>query len=323
MKGAQHKLAVIAIGGNSLISEKNKKTVEDQYDAICETVRHIADVIASGCQVCVTHGNGPQVGFIMLRSEIARKEAGMHPVPLVSCVADTQGAIGWQIQQALSNELHNRGITGRQGQAVSIVTQVRVDEHDPKFNAPDKYVGEFYDEKEVPSLRKQHPEWALKEDPGRGWRRVVPSPVPVEIVELGSVKALLESGFNIVTVGGGGIPVLKNEKGELRGVDAVIDKDLATRLLATELKAPLLVISTGVEKVSINYGKPDQKNLDKVSAAEMKKYLAQGQFPAGSMGPKIEAALDFLDQGGEEVIITSPEFLKAALAGESGTHITK
>lgn len=322
MTGAQKKLAVIAIGGNSLISEKNKKSVEDQYDAICETVRHIADVIASGCQVCVTHGNGPQVGFIMLRSEIARKEAGMHPVPLVSCVADTQGAIGWQIQQALANELHKRGIIGRRGQVVSIVTQVRVDENDPKFKSPDKYVGEFYDEKEVPNLRTQHPDWVLKEDPGRGWRRVVPSPNPVEIVELDSIKALLDAGFNIVTVGGGGIPVVSNN-GELRGVDAVIDKDLATRLLATELKAPLLVISTGVEKVAVNYGKPDQKNLTKVSSAEMKKYLAEGQFPAGSMGPKVEAALEFLEQGGEEVIITSPEYLESALTSDGGTHITK
>lgn len=323
MTGVQKKLAVIAIGGNSLISEKSKKSVDDQYDAICKTVRHIAAVIASGCQICVTHGNGPQVGFIMLRSEIARKEAGMHPVPLVSCVADTQGAIGWQIQQALANELHSRGIRGRAGQAVSIVTQVRVDENDPKFKAPDKYVGEFYEEAEVPNLHKQHPDWILKEDPGRGWRRVVASPVPVEIVELDSIRALLDDGFNLVTVGGGGIPVIRNEKGELRGVDAVIDKDLATRLLATLLKAPLLVISTGVEKVSINYGKPDQKNLDTVGAAEMKKYLAEGQFPPGSMGPKVEAALKFLEQGGEEVIITSPEYLEAALNNEGGTHITK
>lgn len=323
MKGAQNKLAVIAIGGNSLISEKNKKTVEDQYDAICRTVRHIADVVASGCQVCVTHGNGPQVGFIMLRSEIARKEAGMHPVPLVSCVADTQGAIGWQIQQSLANELRNRGITGRRGRVVSIVTQVRVDEHDPKFNSPDKYVGEFYDEKEVPSLHAQHPDWILKEDPGRGWRRVVPSPAPVEIVELDSIRVLLDAGFNVVTVGGGGIPVLKDERGGLRGVDAVIDKDLATRLLATELEAPLLVISTGVEKVSVNYGKPNQKTLDSVSAAEMKKYLLEGHFPAGSMGPKVEAALDFLERGGGEVIITSPECLESALTSDGGTHITK
>lgn len=323
MSGAQKKLAVIAIGGNSLISDKNKKSVEDQYDAICTTVRHIADVIASGCQVCVTHGNGPQVGFIMLRSEIARKQARMHPVPLVSCVADTQGAIGWQIQQALGNELKRRGITGRRGQVVSVVTQVRVDKHDPKFKAPDKYVGEFYDEKELPILHTQHPDWVLKEDPGRGWRRVVPSPVPVEIVELDSIRALLEAGFNIVTVGGGGIPVIRDGNGELHGVDAVIDKDLATRLLATELKAPLLVISTGVEKVSVNYGKPDQKNLNKARVAEMKKYLAEGQFPAGSMGPKVEAALDFLEQGGEEAIITSPEYLEAALNSGGGTHITK
>lgn len=320
---AEHKLAVIAIGGNSLISEKSKQSVEDQYDAICSTVKHIADVIASGCQVCVTHGNGPQVGFILLRSEMARKSSNLHPVPLVSCVADTQGAIGWQIQQALSNELKKRGIGGNQGQALSLVTQVLVDANDPKFQAPDKFIGEFYSDEEVEKLRSQNPEWVLKADSNRGWRRVVPSPEPQEIVELDGIKALLGQGFNLVTVGGGGIPVVRKENGDLIGVDAVIDKDLASRLLAVQLGAPLLVVSTGVDKVCVNYGKPDQRELDKVTAEEMRKYLAEGQFPAGSMGPKIQAALDFLDQGGEEVIITCPENLKAALANQGGTHITK
>lgn len=317
---AQKKLAVIAIGGNSLISEKDKKSVEDQYDAICKTVTHIADVIDSGVQVVVTHGNGPQVGFIMLRSEIARKQTGMHPVPLVSCVADTQGAIGWQIQQALANELHAHKSNE---QVVTLVTQVRVDENDPGFKAPDKYVGEFYDESEVPTLREQHPEWVLKQDSNRGWRRVVPSPTPVEIVEIGAIRALLAGGFNLVTAGGGGIPVVKDAKGDLRGVDAVIDKDLASRLLANELKASILIISTGVEKVCINFGKPDQKSLGAVTAAELRKYYDEGQFPAGSMGPKVKAALDFLENGGEKVIITSPEYLKAAIQNQAGTHIMK
>lgn len=313
-------LAVIAIGGNSLISEKNKKSVEDQYDAICKTVGHIADVIESGRQVCITHGNGPQVGFIMLRSELARKQTGMHPVPLVSCVADTQGAIGWQIQQALSNELRARK---HKGKVVSLVTQVRVEEKDPGFQNPDKYVGEFYDESEIPNLKQQNPDWVLKKDSNRGWRRVVPSPVPVEIVELDAIQALLDDGFNLVTVGGGGIPVVQNGAGDLRGVDAVIDKDLASRLLANQLGAGLLVISTGVEKVCVNFGTPEQKALDTVTAAEMRKYYDEGQFPAGSMGPKVKAALDFLDNGGKEVIITSPEYLKAALNNQGGTHITK
>ena len=321
MSFAPDNLAIIAIGGNSLISEKNKKSVEDQYDAICKTVRHIADVIESGRQVCVTHGNGPQVGFILLRSEIARREAGMHPVPLVSCVADTQGAIGWQIQQALENELRARDIPGNRGKVVSVVTQVRVAADDPGFTAPDKFIGEFYDEAELPKLKAQNPDWVLKQDSNRGWRRVVASPAPVEIVELDAVKALLSAGFNLVTVGGGGIPVVRNDKDELRGVDAVIDKDLASCLLARELHAGLLVISTGVDQVSINFGKPDQRNLERVVAAEMRKHYEDGQFPAGSMGPKVKAALDFIASGGREVVITSPENLKVAMSGRGCTTI--
>ncbi|MDL2316813.1 carbamate kinase [Desulfovibrio sp. OttesenSCG-928-A18] len=320
MSATQKDLAVIAIGGNSLISENSKKSVEDQYDAICATIVHIADVIESGRKVIITHGNGPQVGFILLRSEIARKNNGMHPVPLVSCVADTQGAIGWQIQQALTNELKKRG---NKGKVVSLVTQVRVQADDPGFAAPDKFVGEFYTEQDVPALKAQNPEWVLKQDPGRGWRRVVPSPTPVEIVELDAIRALLDGGFNLVTVGGGGIPVVNNGNGGLRGVDAVIDKDLASRLLANALGASTLIISTGVEKVCINFGRADQKALADITAAELRAYYEQGQFPAGSMGPKVKAALDFLDNGGEKVIITSPEHLKAAINDQGGTRISR
>lgn len=318
MNASRKALAVIAIGGNSLISEKSKKSVEDQYDVICATVKHIADIIESGRQVVITHGNGPQVGFIMLRSELTRRQAGMHPVPLVSCVADTQGAIGWQIQQALTNELRARNCAGR---VVSLVTQIRVDADDPGFTVQDKYVGEFYEESEVPALKAQNPDWVLKQDSNRGWRRVVASPIPREIIEIDAIRTLLDDGFHLVTVGGGGIPVVRDGKGELRGVDAVIDKDLASRLLANELQAGLLVISTGVEKVCVNFGKPDQKTLDRVSAAELRTYYEQGEFPAGSMGPKVKAALDFLENGGTEVIITSPEYLKVALANEGGTHV--
>ncbi|WP_298996576.1 carbamate kinase [uncultured Desulfovibrio sp.] len=318
MSATQRDLVVIAIGGNSLISARDKKSVTDQYDAICTTVAHIADVIESGRRVVITHGNGPQVGFILLRSEIARKSNGLHSVPLVSCVADTQGAIGWQIQQALTNELAARK---HQGRVVSLVTQVRVNADDPGFTNPDKFVGEFYDAEDLPALREQNPQWELKEDPGRGWRRVVPSPAPVEIVELDAIRALLNDGFNLVTVGGGGIPVVDQGNGALRGVDAVIDKDLASRLLANALGAGTLIISTGVEKVCVNFGKPDQKALGQTTAAEMQAYYDQGQFPAGSMGPKVKAALDFLAAGGERVIITSPEHLKAAINNQGGTHI--
>lgn len=315
-------LVIIAVGGNSLITDNKRVSVENQYKAIQQTVQHIADVIESGRQVVVTHGNGPQVGFIMRRSEIARKVAGMHPVPMASCVADTQGAIGWQIQQALANELKLRKVKGKNhGNAVTVVTQVLVDSQDPAFDDPSKYIGEFFTEEDLPTLAQEFPHWVIKKDSNRGWRRVVPSPEPREIVEIDAIRALLASGFNVVAVGGGGIPVIADEHGELHGVAAVVDKDFATRLLAAELNADLLVISTGVETVCINFGNPDQKELGRVTAAELRKYYDDGQFPAGSMGPKVQAALEFLDAGGKEVVITCPENLKNALDAGGGTHI--
>ncbi|MDR1489281.1 MAG: carbamate kinase [Desulfovibrio sp.] len=315
-------LVVIAVGGNSLITDSKRVSVENQYKAIQKTVRHIADVIESGRQVVVTHGNGPQVGFILRRSEIARKVAGMHPVPMASCVADTQGAIGWQIQQALANELMRRKVTGaNRDKAVSVVTQVLVDKDDPAFANPTKFIGEFFQDEDMPTLKKEFPHWVIKQDSGRGWRRVVPSPVPKAIVEFDAICALLNGGFNVVAVGGGGITVITDDDGELHGVAAVVDKDPASRLLATELNADLFVISTAVKTVSVNYGKPDQKDLGLVTAAEMRAYDAEGHFPAGSMRPKVHAALDFLDNGGKEVVITSPENLKKALLTGAGTHI--
>ena len=299
-----------------------QESVEDQYLALCETMEHIADVIQQGWQVLITHGNGPQVGFIMLRSEIARAVAGMHIVPLVSCVADTQGAIGYQIQQSLDNVLKRRGLADKTGRTVSLVTQVRVDIADPGFSDPDKFVGEFYAEDQLAELHQQHPDWILKPDANRGWRRVVPSPKPCEIIELDAIKNLLDSGFNVVAVGGGGIPVVRMPEG-LFGVDAVIDKDLASSLLATQLGADMLAISTGVESVALNYGTPMQRPLHNVPVSEMERYLAEGHFPAGSMGPKIKAAVDFIRNGGSEVVITSPEYLNAALTKGAGTHITR
>ena len=315
-------LAIIAIGGNSLITDSNHKTVEDQYNAICQTVQHIADVVESGHQVVVTHGNGPQVGFILLRSEIARKE-GLHPVPLVSCVANTQGAIGWQIQQALENELYKRGVEGNHGRVVTVVTQVRVAADDPGFNNPDKFIGEFYPEENIEAIQASHPGWVLKKDANRGYRRVVASPVPAEIIELDVIRTLVAAGFNVVAVGGGGIPVVENDDGELRGVAAVIDKDLATRLLANELNAETLIISTGVKQVCVHYGTPEQLALGDIKADALRAYARAGHFPAGSMGPKVKAALDFLAAGGKEVIITCPDNLKQALSGADCTRITK
>lgn len=311
------KLAVIAIGGNSLIQNADRQSVEDQYDAICETAEHIADLIEAGYQVVVSHGNGPQVGFIMLRSEVAREHAGLHMVPLVSCVADTQGAIGYQIQQALNNVIAKRSLAGK---AVTVVTQVKVDKNDPGFATPNKPVGEFYSADQVEELKAQHPQWVLQEDSGRGFRRVVPSPKPLEVVEQDAVESLLGQGFHVVTVGGGGIPVMETENG-IQGVDAVIDKDLASSLLASELGAPLLVISTAVPQVALNFGTPEQKNLETVTVDEMQQYLEEGHFAPGSMAPKVQAALDFIRGGGKEVIITNPETIGDAIANGKGTHI--
>ena len=308
-------LAVIAIGGNSLILDSKKITVADQYQAASETAHHIAALVAAGYRVVITHGNGPQVGFILLRSDLARNV--LHQVPLDSCVADTQGALGYQIGQTLANELKRQGI---QKPIATVVTQVLVDNRDPAFANPTKPIGSFYTEEEA-QKHKAESGWTLKEDAGRGWRRVVASPKPLRIVEENTVRLLLEQDVVVIAVGGGGIPVRENEKGELEGCAAVIDKDLASCLLAKNLKADLFIISTGVDKVAVDYKKPTQREPDKLTVAEAKKYLAEGQFPAGSMGPKIEAAIDFLEHGGKEVIITQPFLLEEAIAGRNGTHL--
>jgi carbamate kinase len=311
----KQRTAVIAIGGNSLISGKGKESLEDQHMAVFETTRHIADIIEAGYQVVVTHGNGPQVGFILARSDMAAHK--IHRIPLVIAVADTQGSIGYEIQHNLDNEMHRRG---RPSRTVSLVTQVLVDEKDPGFNEPTKFIGGFYEESQLDEIKKNHPDWALKADSNRGWRRVVASPQPKAIVELDAVKSMIAAGFNVVTVGGGGIPVIEKD-GLLEGAPAVIDKDLATCLLAEQLKADLLVISTGVPQVAINFGKPNEEKLGTVKTEQMAQYLAEGHFPPGSMGPKIEAALNFLKNGGGEVIITDPQNLGAAVNDGRGTHI--
>jgi len=312
------KLAVLAIGGNSLIKDKQHETVEDQYKAVCETAKHIVGMVEQGFDVVVTHGNGPQVGFILRRSEIAHEVAGMHPVPLVNCGADTQGAIGYQIQQALDNEFFKRGINKK---AATVVTQVVVDKNDPAFKNPSKPIGTFYTKEQAEKLKKEHPDWVIINDAGRGYRRVVPSPMPKEIVEQPAIELLVKNGFSVVGVGGGGIPVIRNENGELEGIDAVIDKDNASSLLAVNIKADIFIISTAVEKVYLNYNKPNQKALDKMTVAEAKKYIEEGHFAKGSMLPKIQAVIRFLEAGGKEAIITNPESLERALKGETGTHI--
>lgn len=311
------KLAVVAIGGNSLIKDNTRVTVQDQYEAAKETCYYIADMIEQGWTVAIGHGNGPQVGFILRRSEIAHKVAGMHEVPLDVCGADTQGAIGYALQQNLQNEFRRRGL---KKQAATVVTQVVVDRNDPSFKNPTKPIGGFMTEEEA-KRRAQEEGWTVVEDAGRGWRRVVPSPIPQRIVELDVVKTLLDAGIITITVGGGGIPVIEDEDGNLKGVAAVIDKDYAASLLARSIGADLFLISTAVDKVYLNYNKPDQRPIDVMTVSEAKRYIAEGHFAKGSMLPKIEAIIWFLEAGGKEAIITSPENIARALRGETGTRI--
>jgi carbamate kinase len=312
------KVAVIAIGGNSLIKDPKRVTVEDQEQALRETAAHVADMVEAGWDVAIGHGNGPQVGYILRRSEIAAKAEGMHEVPLDVCGADSQGAIGYEFQQALQNEFFRRSIKKN---VCTVITQTLVDKNDKAFSNPSKPIGGFMDLNEAERRRKEMG-WTVVEDAGRGWRRVVPSPIPTEIVELDSVRALISAGVIVITVGGGGIPVINAGNGEYRGTAAVIDKDFASSLLARELKADLFLIATAVEKVAINYGKPDQKWLDRMTLAEAKQYLADGiHFAKGSMAPKIQAVVWYLEAGGKQALITNPENIGRALNGETGTWV--
>jgi carbamate kinase len=315
---ATRKVAVVAIGGNSLIRDTAHGSVEDQHEAAKETTRHIADMIEAGWEVAIGHGNGPQVGFILRRSEIAAKVEGMHEIPLDVCGADSQGAIGYALQQTLQNWLFQRGIRKN---VATVVTQVLVDRDDPAFESPSKPIGGFMDETEA-CRRRAAMGWSVVEDAGRGWRRVVASPLPKEVVELDTVKALIEAGVVVITVGGGGIPVIDAGNGEYVGTAAVIDKDYASSLLAQSIGADLFLISTAVEKVALDYGTPDQRWLDRMTVSEAKTYLAEGRhFAKGSMAPKIQAIIWYLEAGGKHAIVTTPENIGRALRGETGTHI--
>ena len=309
------KIAVVAIGGNSLVKDQDHQTIPDQFEAIQEICVHIAGMVEQGWNVVITHGNGPQVGFSLLRSELSSHV--LRPVPLDSCVADTQGIIGYMIQQSLHNEFSRRGI---RKQAVTVVTQVLVDKNDPAFQNPTKPIGPFYDEEKAQAYRQERG-WDIREDSVRGWRRVVPSPLPVRIAEYDSVKALVDQGFVVITAGGGGIPVIERN-GRLEGIAAVIDKDYASSLLAIEIEADLLLMATAVEKVALDFGKPNQKLLDGITVEEARRYYEEEHFPPGSMGPKIEAIINFLESGGKEAIITNPENIERALLGETGTRIS-
>ncbi len=312
---ATPKTGVVAIGGNSLIRDKTKRSIEDQYQAAQETSRHIADMILEGWNIVITSGNGPQVGSILRRSEIAAKE--VHEIPLDYCGAQSQGQIGYMLASALTNEFKRRSI---EKTMAGVITQVVVDKNDPAFKKPTKPIGTFMD-KDTAMERAKTLGWNVIEDSGRGWRRVVPSPIPRKIVELKAIKALIENGIIVYAVGGGGIPVVEDEDGNLTGVAAVIDKDYASSLLASDLDVDLLLISTAVEQVYVNFGKPDQKPIDSMTVSEAKRYIAEGQFAPGSMLPKIRACIQFIERGGELALITDPPNITRALRGKTGTRI--
>jgi carbamate kinase len=309
--------AVVAIGGNALILDGQQGTIAEQYDNAIEMARHIATLVESGWGIVLTHGNGPQVGFILLRSELVGDSAPVPQLSLEMSSADSQGGIGHILALALLNELAGRGIRDR---VAYVLTHTVVDGDDPAFAAPTKPIGPFYTAAQAVAKRTRN-EWEMVEDSGRGYRRVVPSPRPLRIVESAQIRSLVDAGFVVIAVGGGGIPVVETAPGVYRGVEAVIDKDRASALLATSLEVPLLVLSTGVERVAWHFRQPDQRLLDRITAAEAARYLDEGEFPKGSMGPKVEAAISFLEGGGSEVLITTPAALERAIAGETGTRI--
>ena len=309
--------AVIAIGGNALIKDGQKGSIEEQYQNALETSGHVAGLVAAGWRIVLTHGNGPQVGFILRRSEIASDAEFTPRLSLDMCVADSEGGIGYIIGNSLVSELGRRGMADR---VACVLTQTVVDLEDPAFQHPSKPIGSGYSSEEA-EVHKTRDHWVLVEDAGRGYRRLVPSPRPVRIVEAEAIRALLLAGFVVIACGGGGIPVVEDAPGVYRGVEAVVDKDFASGFLAAHLEVPVFVVSTGVEKVAIRFRKPDQRLLDRITLAEARAHLAAGEFPEGSMGPKVRAAVEFIERGGKRAIITSPDHLEDAIAGRTGTHV--
>ena len=315
-RGTDAGRAVVAIGGNALILDGQRGTIAEQYENAVEMARHIATLVAQGWGIVLTHGNGPQVGFILLRSELVGDTAPVPALSLEMSSADSQGGIGHILAMALLNELGARGLPDR---VAYVLTHTVVDRDDPAFADPTKPIGPFYDADQA-AVRQQRNGWRMIEDSGRGYRRIVPSPKPLRIVESDQIRTLVDAGFVVVAVGGGGIPVVETDRG-YEGVEAVIDKDRASALLAASLGVPLLVLSTGVEQVAWHFRQPDERLLASMTAEEATRYLAEGEFPRGSMGPKVEAAVDFLARGGKEVLITTPAALERAIAGQTGTRI--
>ena len=306
---------VVSLGGNAILPAGKSGTIEEQFQITRETMRQVVDLIRDN-RVVITHGNGPVVGNILIRNEAARLT--IPPMPLDVCGADSQGGLGYMIQQTLQNLLAEQGIAYP---VATVLTQVVVDAADAGFRNPTKPIGPFYPEETAREMEREKG-WKMVADSGRGWRRVVASPTPKRIVEMSAIRALFDAGHVVIAVGGGGIPVVEESPGRIAGVEAVIDKDFASVVLALELKAEILVIVTAVDQVAIDFGKPSQRWLDRMSLKEALRYLADGQFPPGSMGPKIEAAVWFLKSGGREVCVTSPRKIRESLDGRSGTWIT-
>lgn len=306
---------VIAIGGNAILKEGQRGTVEEQFDNVMACCAPIVTLYEKGYRIILVHGNGPQVGNILLQAEAAADTVPPQSIDL--CGAQTQGQLGYMLQRAVHNTFNARGINGK---ITSVVTQVIVDQHDPAFQNPTKPIGPFYSAERARAIQAERPDLVLREDAGRGWRRVVASPKPLRIIERDSVRSLLDQSHIVVSGGGGGIPVAV-EGDHYIGVEAVVDKDLVASIIARDLRADKLIILTGVDRVFVDFGKPTQRPIARLSVAQAREYMAQGQFPPGSMQPKIEAALDYLEAGGREAIITSIDTMDQALAGENGTVI--
>jgi carbamate kinase len=309
------KTAVVALGGNAITQPDREDTIANQFANTRQSLDAIMELVVAGYKMVISHGNGPQVGNAILRVELARGKAPI--LPLGICVADTEGGMGYMIEQSLQNRLKQEGINRP---VITIITQVIVDKNDPRTARPTKYIGQFYSEEEAKRFASER-DWTVKKDANRGWRRVVPSPQPISIVEAESIKKMVDEGTIVIAAGGGGIPVYLDDNGNLEGFDAVIDKDLATSVLGKEINSEIFVIFTSVDKVALNYGEVNEKLIDRMTVSEAEAYYNEGHFPPGSMGPKVKSAIDFIRNGGKEVIITSLGNAGKALSGKAGTRI--
>ena len=315
MTGRDYKLAVVAFGGNALLRPEDRGTQEEQIARAKQAARWLAEIVRHGYKLIVVHGNGPQVGNILVQAEEASTK--IPPQSLDVAVAQTEGSIGFMLQQAIRNRIESIGLTG---DVTTVLTEVEVDVNDVAFKKPAKPIGPFFTRYRAEALERDLG-WTMREDSGRGWRHVVPSPQPLRILNVATIEHMLDTAAVVIAAGGGGIPVVRGRDGQWRGIEAVIDKDFASSRLAAELKADVFIILTGGAKVSIDFGKPGQKDLDRITVAEAEKYLAAGQFPAGSMGPKMDAAIRFVRASGKSVLITDVERLREALAGQDGTTV--